>query len=99
VIKRASHPTRRQTSGLTSKLRIAEIGATFDAIGRTFFATGIPSLWLPLRHKQKKADRQEAVLRIVTSPTDWVLADGRTGTGICEFNDLMVDEKPVGLED
>jgi hypothetical protein len=62
-------------------------------------AVGRPQAWLPLRHRQPGAHGQEAILRIVKSPTDWHLADGRTGAGHCEYHDLMESGRPVGLSD
>jgi hypothetical protein len=72
---------------------------TIKAGARTVSATGTPRAWLPLRHRQQDAEGKEAILRIVKSPADWVLADGRTGAGMCEYHDLMADGKPVALDD
>jgi len=66
---------------------------------RSWTATGTPQSWLPLRHKQKNEKGEDALLRIVKSPTDWVLEGGRRGEGMCEYHDLMVDGRPVGLDD
>lgn len=65
---------------------------------RTWSATGVPRSWLPLRHKQSNAGAEDSVLRIVKSPADWTL-DGHAGEGICEYHDLVVNGKPVGLHD
>ncbi|NMF88587.1 DUF7065 domain-containing protein [Aromatoleum petrolei] len=65
---------------------------------RIWDAVGTPQSWLPLRHKQHNEKGEEAILRIVKSPTDWQMA-GRHGEGMCEYHDLMVDERPIGLED
>lgn len=62
-------------------------------------AVGQPQSWLPLRHRQPGPDGGEATLRIVKSPTDWQLGDGRTGAGHCEYHDLMESNRPVGLAD
>jgi len=61
-------------------------------------ATGEPQSWLPLRHRQKNAQGEDALLRIVKSPTNWTFA-GRRAEGMCEYHDLMVDGRPVGLGD
>lgn len=66
---------------------------------RVIEATGTPRAWLPLRHRQTNEKGEPALLRIVKSPTDWTWSDGRTGQGMCEIHDLMVDGKPVGLHD
>ena len=65
---------------------------------REWTATGTPRAWLPLRHLQKNEKGEDALLRIVKSPTDWVV-DGRSGAGMCEWHDLMVDGRPVGIDD
>ena len=72
---------------------------TIETDRHTFVAVGTPRQWLPLRHRQKDSAGKQAVLRIVKSPTDWILGDGRRGAGMCEFHDLIVDGKPVGLDD
>ena len=66
---------------------------------RSWSATGVPQAWLPLRHRQTDAQGKPALLRIVKSPTDWLTNDGRRGEGMCEYHDLMVDGRPVGLDD
>lgn len=71
---------------------------TIHAGGREWHATGTPQDWQPLRHRQPGPDGNEATLRIVKSPTSWVI-DGRDGAGMCEFHDLMVDGVPVALDD
>jgi hypothetical protein len=66
---------------------------------REWSASGTPQDWLPLRHRQKDAQGNPALLRIVKSPTDWVTRDGLPGQGMCEYHDLMVDGRPYGLGD
>lgn len=65
---------------------------------RQWSAEGTPQGWLPLRHLQKNEKGETALLRIIKSPTDWVV-EGRAGAGMCEWHDLMVDGKPYGLSD
>ena len=67
--------------------------------GRSWTAVGTPRSWLPLRHRQKDAQGAEQLLRIVKSPTDWTLGDGRSAEGMCEYHDLMVQGKPIALND
>ncbi len=62
-------------------------------------ATGTPQNHLPLRHRQRNDAGEEATLRIVKQPTEWVFADGRTATGHLEYHDLLDDGVPVGLHD
>ena len=66
---------------------------------RTWSATATPRAWLPLRHLQKDEQGNPTLLRIVKSPTDWVMSDGRRGEGMCEYHDRIVDGVPVGLDD
>jgi hypothetical protein len=65
---------------------------TMHSGARTWSAEGIPVQWVPLRHRQ-----EGKTLRIVKSPTDWTLPDGRRGAGMCEYHDLLEDGVPVGL--
>jgi hypothetical protein len=62
-------------------------------------ATGRPQGWLPLRHRQRNEAGEPALLRIVKSPVDWVLGDGRVATGHCEYHDRIEAGIPVGLHD
>jgi hypothetical protein len=78
---------------------LRKVDLTIRSGTRTWNATGTPQSWLPLRHKQKNTKGEDALLRIVKSPTDWILDGGRTGAGMCEYHDLMVDGVPVGLDD
>jgi hypothetical protein len=78
---------------------LRRVGLTIRSGERTWDATGTPQAWVPLRHRQPGPSGDEAVLRIVKSPTEWVLADGRVGAGACEYHDLMVDGHPIGLHD
>lgn len=66
---------------------------------RTWRATGTAQAWLPLRHRQNDSQGKPALLRIVKSPTNWIAEDGRKGEGMCEYHDLIVDGRPVGLDD
>jgi hypothetical protein len=65
---------------------------------RSWSAAGTPKAWLPLRHRQNDADGRLALLRIVKSPSDWTFL-GRRGEGMCEYHDLLVEQRPVGLDD
>jgi hypothetical protein len=70
--------------------------ASFDAGGTAWTATGTPLGMVPLRHRRTLIDGRQEVLRIVKSPTRWVLSDGRVASGITEHHDLMVDGGPAG---
>ena len=65
---------------------------------RRWTAIGEPQAWLPLRHRQKNARGEDALLRIVKSPTNWKFLE-RPAAGMCEYHDLVVDGRPVGLHD
>ena len=65
---------------------------------REWHATGEPQAWLPLRHRQKDAQGEDVLLRIVKSPTNWTV-DGRAAEGMCEYHDRVVEGRPVGLHD
>ncbi len=67
--------------------------------GQEWVASGTPQAWVPLRHRQTDAQGKPALLRIVKSPTNWVAGDGRQGQGMCEYHDLMVDGRPIGIDD
>jgi len=62
-------------------------------------ATGAPLMWHPVRHRQRDEKGEEKLLRMVKSPVEWTDDQGRRGVGSTEIQDLMVDGKPVGLDD
>ena len=66
---------------------------------RSWVATGTPQAWIPLRHRRPREGAAPAVLRIVKSPTDWELGDGRRAAGHCEYHDRMDDGRPAGRHD
>ena len=49
---------------------------------------------IPLRNR-----REEMVTRISEGLTEWTLDDGRTGYGLSEYLDQIIDGKPVGLDE
>jgi hypothetical protein len=67
--------------------------------GAEWTVTGTPQHYLPLRHRQANEAGEEATLRIVKQPTEWLFTDGRRGTGHLEYHDLLHDGVPVGLDD
>lgn len=66
---------------------------------RQWTATGTPQHWLPLRHRHKNAQGEEATNRIVKSPAEWVDDAGRTGEGMLEYHDMMNAGIPHGIDD
>lgn len=65
---------------------------------RQWSAVGTPQAWLPLRHIQTNDKGEKALLRIVKSPTSWIVNE-RSGAGMCEWHDLMVGDRPIGIND
>ena len=49
---------------------------------------------IPLRNR-----RDEMTTRISEGLTEWTLEDGRTGYGLSEYLDQIIDGKPVGLDE
>lgn len=80
------------------EFKLEQVELTISASGRQWKARGKPQSWLPLRHRQHNPSGDDTILRIVKSPTDWTL-EGRTGEGMCEYHDRIVDGQPAGLED
>jgi hypothetical protein len=60
-----------------------------------FKADGRVRTVLPLRNR-RKTDDGTLHTRICEGMTEWT-AEGRTGWGICEYLDQIVDEEPVGF--
>jgi hypothetical protein len=84
--------------GGAPNFELRRVGLQIRSGERTWPAVGEPQAWLPLRHKQKNAKGEDALLRIVKSPTNWTFLD-RPAEGMCEYHDLMVAGRPVGLHD
>jgi len=61
----------------------------------TFTADGKVRTLLPLRNR-RKTDDGTLHTRIAEGMTEWT-AEGRTGWGICEYLDQIVDDQPVGF--
>jgi len=78
---------------------LRQVELKIHCAGREWRARGTPQRWLPLRHLQKNAQGESALLRIVKSPAEWRLADGSSAEGMLEYHDLMIDGRPVGLHD
>ena len=54
---------------------------------------------IPLRNRRRDPDGAELVTRISEGLTRWTLDDGRTGYGLSEYLDQIVDGSPVGLDE
>jgi hypothetical protein len=64
---------------------------------RTWTVRGSVLRLIPLRNRRRDADGNELVTRISEGLTQWTLDDGRTGYGLSEYLDQLVDGMPVGL--
>jgi hypothetical protein len=89
----------RNTYGAAPYYPLTGVEVTMTSGAQTWTATGTPQNWLPLRHRQPNEAGELAVLRIVKSPTEWALGDGRRAAGHCEYHDRIEDGVPVGLHD
>jgi hypothetical protein len=52
---------------------------------------------IPLRNRRPDPDGNMLVTRISEGMTEWTLDDGRTGYGLSEYLDQIIDDAPVGL--
>ncbi len=52
---------------------------------------------IPLRNRRTGPDGDAMVTRISEGMTEWTLEDGRTGYGLSEYLDQLVDGAPVGV--
>jgi hypothetical protein len=73
------------------------ISATLRAGEREWKVTGKVIDLIPLRNRRPDPDGNVLVTRISEGMTEWTLSDGRTGYGLSEYLDQIVDGRPVGL--
>ena len=66
---------------------------------RTWRVQGSVLRLIPLRNRRRSPDGAELVTRISEGLTRWTLDDGRTGYGLSEYLDQIVDGSPVGLDE
>ncbi|HXQ62373.1 MAG TPA: hypothetical protein VN796_08560 [Acidimicrobiales bacterium] len=64
---------------------------------RTWSVTGRVLNLIPLRNRRRGPDGMEMVTRISEGLTEWTLDDGRTGFGLSEYLDQIIDGHPVGV--
>lgn len=64
---------------------------------REYNVTGRVKSLIPLRNRRHSPDGEELVTRITEGMTEYV-CDGKTGYGLSEFLDQIVDDKPVGMD-
>ncbi|MBM4205376.1 MAG: hypothetical protein FJ194_14690 [Gammaproteobacteria bacterium] len=63
---------------------------------REYHVTGKVKSLIPLRNRRQTPDGESLVTRITEGMTEYV-CDGKTGYGLSEFLDQIVDDKPVGM--
>ncbi len=73
------------------------IRATLRSGEQEWNVTGKVLSLIPLRNRRPDPDGNMLVTRISEGMTEWTLEDGRTGYGLSEYLDQIVDGKPVGL--
>jgi hypothetical protein len=61
----------------------------------TYEITGSVLNLIPLRNRRTAPDGEKLVTRISEGMTEWT-CNGRTGYGLSEYLDQMIDGKPVG---
>ncbi len=64
--------------------------------GETLDIEGTVLNLVPLRNRRTTPDGEELMTRISEGMTEWTL-DGRTGYGLSEYLDQIIDGRPVGL--
>jgi len=73
------------------------LDAELVAGDRTWAVHGHVLRLIPLRNRRRDDEGRELVTRISEGLTRWTLDDGRTGYGLSEYLDQIVDGRPVGL--
>jgi hypothetical protein len=72
------------------------ISARARTSGRTYEIEGKVLSLIPLRNRRTTPDGEKLVTRISEGMTEWSL-NGRTGYGLSEYLDQIVDGRPVGV--
>jgi hypothetical protein len=65
--------------------------------GEEWSVTGTVLNLIPLRNRRQSPEGETMVTRISEGMTEWTLGDGRTGYGLSEYLDQIIDGSPVGL--
>jgi hypothetical protein len=74
-----------------------EIAATFRSTrtGQEWKITGKVMNLIPLRNRRTTPEGEELLTRISEGITQWTTQDGRTGFGMSEYLDQIIDGRPV----
>ena len=74
-----------------------EIAATFRSTrtGQEWKVTGSVLNLIPLRNRRTTPEGEELLTRISEGITQWTTEDGRTGFGMSEYLDQIIDGRPV----
>jgi hypothetical protein len=74
------------------------ISATLRSSDQEWNVTGKVLNLIPLRNRRPDPDSGDMlVTRISEGMTEWTMADGRTGYGLSEYLDQIIDDSPVGI--
>jgi hypothetical protein len=74
------------------------ISATLRSGDQEWKVTGKVLNLIPLRNRRPDPDTGNMlVTRISEGMTEWTMADGRTGYGLSEYLDQIIDDAPVGI--
>jgi hypothetical protein len=74
----------------------AQLRATATTDNDTYEITGHVLNLIPLRNRRETPEGEQLVTRISEGMTEWSCA-GRTGYGLSEYLDQIIDEQPVSL--
>jgi hypothetical protein len=74
-----------------------EVEAVLSSGERRWPIEGRVRSLVPLRNRRTTPDGETLVTRISEGLTEWSLPGGRTGWGLSEYLDQLVDGRPVGL--
>jgi len=75
-----------------------QLRATATTDNDTYEITGRVLNLIPLRNRRETPEGEQLVTRISEGMTEWSCA-GRTGYGLSEYLDQIVDERPVGARE
>jgi hypothetical protein len=75
-----------------------EVSAVLRSKDKEWKVTGKVLDLIPLRNRRPDPDTGDMlVTRISEGMTEWTLEDGRTGYGLSEYLDQIIDGAPVGI--